>query len=65
MEKLYTCIASCQICGTELNRAEHVPEHDTNKVSLKAPFVAICKVKHHNTFSDCNIGVKLEWMEEK
>lgn len=61
---LWTCIATCQVCGVELNRAEHVPENYKTRVSIAAPLLCICKVRHHNTLSDCNIGVKLEWIQE-
>ena len=65
-EKLYTCIARCRVagCREELNRAEHVPESAKTKVALCAPLVAICEKPGHSTFSDCNIRVDLEWIEE-
>ena len=63
-ERLWTCIARCQICNKELNRAKHVPEHEKVRVIISAPLVAICPKTHHNTMSDCNIGVDLEWIEE-
>lgn len=63
-EKLWTCIARCQVCKKELNRALHVPEHAKTQVIISSPLVAICPEKHHNTMSDCNIGVDLEWVEE-
>ena len=61
---LWTGIATCRTCGAELNRAEHVPTTDKGRVTIAAPLMAICKVRGHNTFSDCNIGVVLEWVEE-
>jgi hypothetical protein len=63
-EKLWTCVARCQVCKKELNRATHVPEREKGRVCISAPMVAICEVKEHNTLSDCNIGVVLEWIEE-
>ncbi len=63
-EKVWTCIARCRVCKKELNRAEHVPESDKTMVIISAPLVAICPESHHNTLSDCNIGVELEWREE-
>lgn len=63
-DKLFTCIATCQVCGRELNRAQHVPERDKTQVVISAPLMCICPEKSHNTLSDCNIGVKLEWQEE-
>jgi hypothetical protein len=62
---LWTCIARCQVCGKELNRAEHVPDGERGMVGLGAPLVAICEVREHNTYSDCNLGVQLEWIEEE
>lgn len=62
--KLYTCRATCQVCGALLNEANHVPESQCVLVTMSAPLVAICEVKDHNTLSDCNIGVNLEWIEE-
>lgn len=61
---LWTCIARCKICHKELNRAEHVPEHDKTRVIISAPLMAICDERNHNTLSDCNIGVELEWIME-
>lgn len=61
---LWTCVARCQVCGKELNRAVGVPEDEKTKVIVSAPLVAICGERHHNTLSDCNIGVDLEWIEQ-
>ena len=63
-ETFWTCIARCRVCKSELNRAVHVPELKKFKIELSAPLVSICKEKNHNTFSDCNIGVDLEWIKE-
>jgi hypothetical protein len=65
IEKLWTCVAKCQVCKKELNRARHVPESAKEWVALSAPLVSICDKIHHNTLSDCNIGVELEWIEEE
>lgn len=62
--KRWTCIATCGDCGQELNRAEHVPESSKLMVGLSAPLVCICDNPKHNTFSDCNLRVELEWIEE-
>ena len=62
---LWTCIARCQVCGKELNKATHVPENERAHVTISAPLVAICDVREHNTLSDCNIGVRLEWVAEE
>lgn len=61
---LWTAIATCEECGRELNRAEHVPEPEKGRVALSAPLVCICPEKHHNTLSDLNLRVRLEWVEE-
>lgn len=63
-EKLWKATAKCQVCDAVLNTALHVPEHEKGGVGMSAPLVAICDVKDHNTLSDCNIGVKIEWEEE-
>lgn len=63
-EKLWTCVASCEVCGKELKRAVYVPERHKNRVIISAPLVAICKTVSHNAYPDCNTGVKLEWIEE-
>lgn len=63
-EALWTCVARCKVCKKELNRAEHVPESRKFMTEMSAPLAAICDVKGHNTFSDCNIGVELEWTKE-
>jgi hypothetical protein len=65
MERLWTTIARCGVCGKELNRAEHVPESERTMVTLAAPFVALCDVPAHNTFSDLNWKVRLEWVDEQ
>jgi len=61
---LWTCVATCQVCGVELNRAEHVPTSEKGRVELAAPLVAICKVPGHSTFPDCNLLPVLTWSEE-
>lgn len=63
-EQLWTCIATCQVCGREVNRAEHVPESEKSLVAVSAPLMGICPVRGHNTLSDCNIGVNLQWLPE-
>lgn len=63
-EPLFTCIVTCKVCGAELNRATGVPDDDRTQIIISAPLMAICKVRDHNTFSDCNIGAKLDWFEE-
>jgi hypothetical protein len=62
--QLWTCIARCRRCGAELNRAEHVPPRDRPRVALGAPFVALCEIREHNTFSDLNWAFDLEWIAE-
>ena len=62
--RLWTCIARCQKCGEELNRAEHVPEAKKFHVEMTAPFNAICSVSGHSTYDDVNFCPELEWVEE-
>lgn len=62
--KIYTCTARCSTCKKELNRAENVPEAQKAKVTISAPLMAVCDVKSHNTFSDLNLRVDLEWLEQ-
>ncbi len=62
--KTFTCIARCGTCKAELNRATGVPEADKGQVTLSAPLMAICKQRSHNSLSDVNWNVKLEWIEE-
>lgn len=64
-EELWTCVATCRVCGAELNRAEQVPEKDKWQVSMTAVLVALCDIPEHNTFSDCNFGVQLDWIAEQ
>lgn len=64
-ETLWTCVATCQVCGVELNRAEHVPEGMKGRVVMGAPLMAVCKTPGHSTFSDCNFAPKLEWSQEE
>ncbi len=61
---LWTCIATCGDCGKEIGRAEHVPESNRFMVGLSAPLNCLCDNPKHNTFSDCNLRAKLEWIEE-
>lgn len=63
-DQLWTAIARCKVCKKELNRAESVPENRKAEVEISAPLMAICDERDHNTFSDCNIGVDLEWIKE-
>lgn len=63
-EKIYTAIARCCVCSKELNRAENVPENKRYQVDISAPIMAICPVKSHNTFSDLNLKVHVEWLEQ-
>lgn len=61
----WTCIAKCGKCGKELNRAEHVPAENKTQIMIGAPLIALCDEETHNTFSDLNLAVKLEWIEER
>lgn len=61
---LYTCIARCGVCKRELNRAMHVPEEDKSRVAVSAPLFALCPERQHNTLSDLNLKVELEWLSE-
>ncbi len=63
--KLWTAIMRCRECKTELNRAEHVPEHQKSRVAISAPLLGLCPTESHNTFSDCNLNFDLEWLEEE
>lgn len=63
-DQTWTCVATCQVCGVELNRAEHVSTADKARVELAAPLVAICKVRGHSTFLDCNFAPVLTWTLE-
>ncbi len=63
-ERLWRCVTTCQVCGVELNTAEHVPESKKGEVELAAPMMAICKVPGHSTFSDCNFAPVLTWTLE-
>ena len=62
--KIYTCIARCSTCKKELNRAENVPEDQKSKVIISAPLIAVCDDKSHNTMSDLNLRIELEWLEQ-
>lgn len=62
--KTFTGIARCSTCGKELNRAEGVPDVKRVMVEMTAPLMAICDVREHNTFSDLNLRVQVEWIEE-
>lgn len=62
--KIYTAIARCSTCKKELNRAENVPENKRGHIEMTAPLMAVCDVKEHNTFSDLNLSVEIEWLEQ-
>ena len=62
--KLWTAIMRCRECRTEINRAEHVPEHQKSRVAISAPIVGLCPTKSHNTASDYTLNFDLEWLEE-
>lgn len=61
---LWTCISRCRDCGQELNRATGVPETERTRVALAAPLIALCDNPRHNTLSDLNLRVQLEWVQE-
>jgi hypothetical protein len=63
-EKLWTCIARCGVCKKQIGLAEHVPDSRQTMVMMSASLNCLCDVREHNTYSDCNIGVELEWVEE-
>lgn len=63
-EKLFSAIAKCGVCKAELNRAENVPESQKSRVEIGAPMIAICDTSYHNTFSDLNLKVEIEWIEQ-
>ena len=63
-QQLYTCVAKCSVCNTELDRAAHVPDAHRNEVGQVAPLTALCKVKEHNTAADHNLNFLLEWYRE-
>jgi hypothetical protein len=62
--KTFTCIAKCGTCGSVMNTAHGVPEEDKGQVTMSAPMVAFCEVRSHNSLSDVNWNLKLEWVEE-
>lgn len=62
MDKLWTAVLTCADCGSELNRAEHVPEHARSRVAISSALVAgWCPKGCRSTFSDCNINTNLRW----
>ncbi len=62
----WTAILSCRDCGTELNRAEHVPERDKAWVALTSAFAGgNCPKGCRSTFSDLNINTDLKWFKEE
>lgn len=58
---LWRCVARCQVCKKVLNTADHVPENEKTRIELTAPLMAVCDVRGHSTFSDCNFAPILEW----
>lgn len=64
MTETWTAIATCSVCKEELNRATGVPTNEKPRIIMTAPLVAVCDKPHHSSFSDCNIGVELEWIKE-
>lgn len=62
---LYTYVCTCKDCGTELNRAEHVPEAEQTHVAIAAPLmVGRCPNGCRSTWSDCNLRFDSEWIPE-
>lgn len=62
--KTFTCTAKCGTCGAVMNTAHGVPEEAKGQVTMSAPMVAFCEVAAHNSLSDVNWNLKLEWTEE-
>ena len=65
MSATWTAIARCGTCGEEINRAEHVPTEDKARVGLASPLVGFCPTRSHNTLSDINFNVRVEWIVEE
>lgn len=61
----WTCVATCQHCGKELNRAERVPESAKQRVAMSSPLVALCDDPTHNSTPDVNYGVVLTWTKDE
>lgn len=64
IERLYNAVAKCGECGKVLNTAENVPENKRGLVGMSACFFT-CPERHHNTFSDLNLRVEVEWTESQ
>ena len=62
--KTFTCVAKCGTCGSVMNTAHGVPEEAKGQVTMSAPMVAFCEVSGHNSLSDVNWNLKLEWTED-
>jgi len=63
---LWIGILRCRDCGTELNRAVHVPEKEKTRVNLTSAFASgSCPNGCRYTFSDLNLNTVLEWVEER
>lgn len=62
--KTFTCVARCGTCGAVMNTAHGVPEDAKGQVTMSAPLVSFCEVRSHNSLSDVNWNLKLEWTEE-
>ena len=62
---LWTAVLTCADCGSELNRAEHVPDSAKSKVAMASAFAAgSCPKGCRSTLSDLNLNTKLEWQDE-
>jgi len=61
---LYTCIVKCKVCGAELDRAMNVPDEHRMPVNASAPISGRCKQESHNSGSDLNFAIVLEWYRE-
>lgn len=62
---LWTAVLTCADCGTELNRARHVPDKYRGQVVLSSPLVAgPCPKGCRATCSDINMNTDLRWEPE-
>lgn len=61
--KRQIAVLRCQVCKRELNRSRPVLPHERAGIMIGAVLHGVCPERHHNTLSDCNIGVDIEWID--
>jgi hypothetical protein len=63
-EQLFTAIAKCGTCNKIIGQAENVTEDEKFSTERAAPLNCFCEDKEHNSLSDVNWNLNIEWIKQ-